>query len=324
MTPIRALIAGVLAAILFGAGLFIVASFADARVHDLPALLSPARTPFDLWCFLAAWGGLAAGILGVLAAFFAFIAPEEEDDPRFRRRGFPKSLPVALIAIGLGLAYVSFCCALRAEAPIAVPVALTAGALAPDFGPDLVDKPAMARRAEPVVAAPTPLADAASFQWRYMDPLMRDDDAIWSGAGRPFTNDPEAERLLCGKAWVAVSGSASEEGPPDRNADRARHRTQRAMEDAARWLKDHPACGETLVLGLDLGQHVATTQADDGAASAYQRQVLVVSRGFETGDPTLDAATAIMELKTFLALPENRAALLAGRRFLREPLILAP
>jgi hypothetical protein len=110
MTPVRALFAGLIAAILFAAGLFIATNFAGGRPHDLAPLLLTGREPFDLLCFLAAWGALLGGALGVLTAFLAFIAPDEDDDPRFPRRGFPKSAPPILIVIGLALAYVALRC----------------------------------------------------------------------------------------------------------------------------------------------------------------------------------------------------------------------
>lgn len=318
MTPVRALIAGFLAAVLLGAGLFIAASFAGGRPHDLLPLLSPARTPFQLWCFLGAWGALVAGGLGVFSAFLAFIAPEEEDDPRFRRRGFPKGLPIALIALALFLAWFALRCAARDETPVAVPLPPAETITAPP----VAEVQPVASAAKPV--APPPLAEAASFQWRYMDPLMRDAGGVWTNSGDPFGDDAETERLLCGKAWAAVSGSASEEGPAGRNEARARLRTLRAMARANRWLDARPDCGPTIVFGLDLGQHVSMAGGADGAASAYQRQILVISRARGADEPALNAAAAESELRTFLAQAENRAALFDGRRFLREPLILSP
>jgi hypothetical protein len=329
MTPIRALFAGLLGAVIFAAGLFIVAKAAGARPHDLAPLLSLGRTPFSLLCFLAAWGALALGVLGVLSAFFAFIAPEEDDDPRYRRRGFPKALPPFLIALALALAFLALACGKRsgADAPVAVPATPASVTLAEET-PLLGEEPPPAMP-EPPAAEPAAV-NAAAFQWRYMDPLMRAAGGVWTGSGEPFDDEAEAARLLCGKAWVAVSGSASEEGPAARNEARARLRTLRAMSRAARFLDRRPDCGPTVVLGLDLGQHVATAPADDGAAdeggaaSAYQRQILVVSRARAAGEPILAAPAAEEELKAFLARPENRAALLAGRDFERDPIILRP
>lgn len=318
MTPVRALIAAVLAAVLFGAGLFIVAGLAGARPHDLLPLLSPGRSPFELWCFLGAWGALVFGALGVLTAFLAFLAPEEDDDPRVRRRGFPKGLPLLLVVIALALAFVALRCGVAGEAPIAVPVA-------PSPAAALAAPPSVP--AAPVQPAGPPPAGVAvaAFQWRFMDPLMRETGGVWLPDGAPFADDAENERLLCGKAWVAVSGSASEEGPSERNAARARIRTERAMARAGSWLSQHDECGGTVVLGVDLGQHVTTAPvAAEGAATAYQRQILVASRGRAYGEAALSSAAAEAELAAFLADPANRRAFFGGRTFQRDPVILAP
>ena len=323
MTPVRALLAGMIAAVLLGAGTFIAANLAGGRPHDLAPLLSLARLPFSLWCFLAAWGAIVAGALGVLAAFLAFIAPEEEDDPRFRRRGFPKTAPLVLIAVALGLVYFALRCAPEAAAPpIALPVA--PDEVAAPVEPDIpADDPITIE--PPAAPAPSAIADASSFQWRYKDPLFKDGGPLWFGAGEPFSENAETGRLLCDKAWVAVSGSASEEGPPERNAARARLRTKRAMAGAARWLARHPECGPVIVLGVDLGQHAPVAGIDgDDAASAYQRQILVVSRAAAEGEPPLTVAAASDALRAFLADPESRSAFLAGRIFPAEPQILTP
>lgn len=320
MTPVRALIAGLLAAVFYGAGLFIAASLAGGRPHDLIPFLSLSRTPFEIWCFLEAWGALVLGVLGVLAAFLAFIAPEEEDDPRYRRRGFPKGLPIFLIALGLGLAFLALRCGTVAAAPIAVPIA-----------PSTVEPAAAAEPAEPLPVAaaveshPVVGAASAAFQWRYMDPLVRDAHGVFTADARPFADEAEAERLLCGMAWVAVSGSASEEGPADRNAARARMRTERAMAQAAAFLARRADCGQTVVLGLDLGQHVSGAAGDDaGVSTAYQRQILIVSRRRVDGEAALSAAAARAELLAFLGVAANRDALLSGRAFRSDPVIVLP
>lgn len=322
MTPVRALFAGIFAAVLLGAGTFIAANLAGGRPHDLAPLLSLARSPFSFWCILAAWGAIVIGALGVLAAFLAFIAPEEEDDPRYRRRGFPKAAPLALIAIALGLVYFALRCASQAPPP---PIAV---AVAPEPGPAPAEPPPAAEpnmSAPPAVSVPGAIADVASFQWRYKDPLFKNGGPLWLGAGEPFPETNETGRLLCNKAWVAVSGSASQEGPPERNAARARLRAERAMTGAAHWLSRHQECGPVVVLGVDLGQHAPIAGvAGDGAASAYQRQILIVSREAASGEPALTVGAASSELSDFLADPARRAAFLAGRVFPAEPQILTP
>ena len=331
MTPVRALLAGLIAAVLFGAGLFIATSFAGGRPHDLLPLLSLERTPFSLVCFAAAWGAFIAGALGILAAFLAFIAPEEEDDPRFRRRGFPKAAPLVLIAIALGLAWFALRCAgvVEDEAPVAVAVEPEPVVTEPIAEPDSEPAPAPAAAIE-IEPLPAPATDAAAYQWRYKYPMPRENGgALWNAAPEPLTNESENARLLCGKAWVAVTGSASEEGPPARNETRARLRARKAMTQAADWLSRHEECGSTIVFGVDLGQHTPALNAqangrDDGAASAYQRQILVVSRARANAGEQLGREAARRELEAFLADPGERARLLAGRSFTAAPVILEP
>ncbi len=323
MTPVRALIAGLLAAVIFAAGLFIAANAAEARPHDLVPLLSIGRTPFSVWCFLAAWGAVGFGVLGVLSAFLAFVAPEEEEDPRFRRRGFPKALPPFLIALALGLAYLALACGPKSgdEPPIAVPVPP-----APDLGPPSPTK--LSGEEDPLPEPPPQIEPvgvaAASFQWRYMDPRVSDGRAFWTGGSEPFADGAETRALLCGKDWIAVTGSASQEGPAERNAARARRRTERAMKNAASYIYNRDDCGGAHVFGVDLGQHVPTGVSldDAGAATAYQRQVLVASRARGGASMSVDAAEA--DLRAFLSDPAGRAALLAGREFAAEPDIIRP
>lgn len=319
MTPIRALLASLFAAILLGAGSFIVASFAGGRPHDVVPILARAAEPFSLLCFLAAWGVIVVGALGVIAAFFAFIAPEEDDDPRFQRRGFPKPAAPVLIGLSLALLYYALTCAATAPVPIAAPVEPTSVAeLAPLPEPAPVDAPA------PPQEEIRPVAAETDFAWPYMDPLMRASGPVWSGGAAPFGDDAGNARLLCNFAWVAVTGSSSEEGPEGRNVARSRARTLQAMALAEEWLSRHSECGPTIVLGLDLGQHVVVDGVRDPDASAYQRQMLTVARARRDAGETVSVAGAQAELSAYLADRENRRRLLAGRAFAAEPLILTP
>jgi hypothetical protein len=305
MTPVRAIIAGLLAAIALAAGLFIAADAGGGRPHEAVRLLSFGGAP--LVCALAAWGSLAAAALAILAAFLAFLVPAEDAADPQRARGAPKSAAPILIAISLALFVFALDCA-GEEGPVAVAVAPT---------------PAAGASTAATPASPVEIG-AASFQWRFMDPYVNASGAVWGGYEQPFARAPDGE-LLCGKLWVAVSGSASEEGPADRNARRARFRTELAMARAERWLAAHPECGETVVLGVDLGQHAPTGPiTDNGAATAYQRQILLAWRRRADGDQAVDAAAAESELRAFLADRDNRLALYAGRRFPNPPAILGP
>jgi hypothetical protein len=314
MTPVRAALAAFLAAVMLLAGVMIVARAAGRDAADLFEVLLAGPGP-GLSCFLAALGALVLGGLGVIAAFLAFIAQEEPDDGPFRRRGFPKSAPIVLIALALGLAWFALQCA-SAPAPDA-PVAV---AMEPEAPPVEELEIALAG-GDP--APPPVIAAAADFSWSYQNPLIRRGAGLWAAGETPFTDNDEARRLLCGKAWIAVSGSASEEGPADRNAIRSRLRALAAAEAARRAVKSLPDCVAGPLLAVDLGQHEAGASSGGGEATAYQRQLLVITRA-RNGDEVVDEAAARAELSAFLADPANRAALLAGRRFPAEPVILTP
>lgn len=320
MTPVRALLASLFAAILLAAGAFIAASLAGGRPHDLTPLLALDRTPFSLWCFLAAWGAVGLGGLAILAAFLAFIAPEEEDDPRFRRRGFPKGAPILLIALALGLVWVALRCAGDTPVPpISAPVAPDPSVPAPS---ELLGETTETPQSAP---PPAPETATASYQWPYKAPLARDGADLSEIAERPLPDENENRLLLCGKIWAAVTGSASEEGPTDRNRRRALLRARAAQRAADAWIEGRPECGPTIVFGVNLGQHArASGDGGDGASTGYQRQVLVVARARAGAAETLTPAAAEAELRAFLADPAGRAALYGGRVFPDEPQILAP
>jgi len=312
MTPLRAILAAVLATVMLFAGALIVARTGGREAGDIVEILL-AGPGGDLGCFLFAAGAFVLGGLGVLAAFLAFIAREEDDDGPFRRRGFPKSAPILLIALSLGLVWFALRCSPQ-PAP-AQPIAIAVAPTAPTAD-DPVDEPEVE-----APAAATTFAETA-FDWTFKDPLIGDDGARWMSRERPFT-DESAAALLCGKAWVAVTGSASEEGPADRNAERSRLRALAGAEAAQRWLARRQECGETPVIAIDLGQHEAGGRDESGAATAYQRRVLVMSRDRRIGE-TLTAEAARAEVLALLADQSSRAAFLGGRRFTAEPVILTP
>lgn len=317
MTPVRAVLAAVLAAIMVFAGAIIVARVGGREAADIIEILLAGPGP-GLLCFIAAAGALVLGALGVLTAFLAFLFREEDNDRQIRKRGFPKGLPLVLIALTLTLVWFALRCGAAPEpaAPVAVPVA-------PNAPPAEDIETALAGGAPASPPAPPALVFGdAAFDWPYKDPLIRDGRAVWMTAARPFSDDGAAA-LLCGKAWVAVTGSASEEGPPDRNAERARARALAAAEAAKNWLARRRECGQTPVFAVDLGQHAPGAGGDTGAATAYQRRVLVIARR-RMNDETMTAAAARADLAGRLADPADRAALLAGRRFRAEPVIIAP
>lgn len=319
MTPVRAVLAAVLAAVMLLAGALIVARTGGREAADLVEILL-AGPGAGLWCFLSAAGAFLVGGLGVIAGFLAFIAPEEVDDGPFRRRGFPKSAPILLIIASLALVWFALRCAgaPEPESPIAV-------AVEPEAPPaDDLDGELEGGDPIPEVVDQGPIVSYgdADFDWTFKDPLIRADGHQWMTRDRPFTDD-SAETSLCGMAWVAVTGSASEEGPAGRNAERSRLRALAAAEAARGWIARHPDCGETFVFAVDLGQHAAGAPDETGAATAYQRRVLVMSRSRRDGE-TLTPEAARAEIAGWLGDPASRALLLGGRRFPAEPVILAP
>ncbi len=321
MTPVRAVAAAILAAIMVVAGALIVARALGREAADLFEVLF-AGPALGLPCFLAAAGAVLFGALGVLTAFLAFIAREEEEDDErgFRRRGFPKSLPLVLIILTLTLVWVALRCrpAPAPEAPVAV-------AVEPEAPPaEEIEQELAGGEAPP---APDPQREAyvfgeTRFDWGFKDPLIRDGRPVWMSRERPFTDETDAA-LICGKAWVAVTGSASEEGPAERNAERSRLRARAAAEAAQRSLAGRPQCGETFVFGVDLGQHAKGAADESGAATAYQRRVLVIARDRRDGE-ALSQETARAELAAALADPGRRAALVGGRIFPAAPAIVTP
>lgn len=319
MTPFRAVLAAMLAAVMSVAGAMIVARSVGREASDLFDVLisGPAQ---GLICFLAAAAAFAVAAAGVFTAFLAFIAREEEDDAGpFRRRGFPKSAPIFLIALALALVWFALRCA--GEPAPAAPVAV---AVEPSPASSAIADPddGLAGGDPVAEAAPSILITTADFEWGYMDPLIRPDGARWLSSARPFQSEGDRS-LLCGKAWVVVTGSASEEGPERRNAERSRLRAVAAADAARAFLDRHPDCGTTHVFGVDLGQHAAVSSGKSEAATAYQRQVLLMARSRLAGE-ALSREEARGEVIAQLAGGGSLEALLSGRRFTGEPALVTP
>ncbi|HXI88350.1 MAG TPA: hypothetical protein VNH64_12880, partial [Parvularculaceae bacterium] len=109
-----------------------------------------------------------------------------------------------------------------------------------------------------------------------------------------------------------------EEGPLQRNERRARVRADLALAAADKWLAAHSECQRPLLLGVDLGQHILTI-ASSPEATAYQRQILMISRERSGADEAVTPGEASDELGAFLADDDNLVRFLAGRRFMRAP-----
>jgi hypothetical protein len=315
MTPVRAFIAAFLAAVMVIAGAMIVARASDRAASDLIEVLLAG--PGIGWpCFLAAAGAVLMGAGGVLTAFLAFIAREEEDDGPFRRRGFPKSAPLLFVILSLALVWFALRCTNAPEPAAPIPVAVE-----PET-PPTEDIDVALEGGDPVDQRPTVFAAPTRFSWTYQNPLIRGDGTgIWVDGDRPFADDSEARALLCDKAWIAVTGSSSEEGPAARNAIRSRLRARAADNAASGWIRSHPDCAAGPLFAVDFGQHSPVSGDASGAATAYQRQVYVIARAAAPGE-NINEDAARAELAAFLADPSSQAQLFGGRRFLAEPYIL--
>lgn len=306
-----------------------------------------------------AWGWVALGLAAVAGAFVSFIS-EEDDDPRAPRRRFPIAIPMLALAGSFGLLWVIFAPSkmlVAAVAPVAgqepaanleeelaggeaelaaaEPVA-TAPAEPPPLEPTLVERaaalPPPEEKARIIEAArPLTASQDTSFYWTYEYPLIRDNKVLSSpevdralAEFMPIEDrDGAVARMLCGKAWVAFSGSASEEGPKERNEMRARARAELVAARARFWLDRHPECQRPVIVALDLGQH-RRTNADDPAATAYQRQLIVIGRDRASEDETLDPSTAVEEMRVFYSNEAMRSKLLGARHYRGEAAVFVP
>jgi len=318
--PARALALSLIALALIAGGAVYTLNAKDAGVDDVLALLM-GESDAGLLCTIAAWGSLGAGALGVAAAFAAFF--EEEDEDGYRRRGFPKAVPVILIIVSLVLFWAMFDCAAREEAPAQVAISTPA--------PPPPVEPEPAAPASP--AAPQITIDAAAFDWPFMIPLIDDDTyretpELARALASIFPRQDDAGRaMLCDAAWVMVSGSASEEGPRPRNETRSRLRAEFAAAAVRSWLAAHTDdCRAPLIVAVDLGQHAPTLPpaAGDGSDTGFERSVIVVSRMRRSADETMTPIEALREAERFLGDPDNARRALAGRAYGKAPTVFLP
>lgn len=318
--PARALAAALIALALLAGGAVYTLNAKDAGVDEVLALLM-GESEGGLLCMIAAWGSLGAGALGVVAAFAAFF--EEEDEDGYRRRGFPKAVPVILIIVSLVLFWAMFDCAAREEAP--APVAISASA--PPVEPTPVEP-------EPPRAAPTIDVAVGAYDWPFMIPLIEGAGYAASPelAGAltaifPLGEDDGRTAALCDAAWIMVAGAASEEGPRPRNETRSRIRAELAAGAARRRLEAHTDdCRAPIVLAVDLGQHAPTSPAvrGDGSDTGFQRSVIVVSRMRRSDDEPMTMNEALREAESFLDDPDNARRVLAGRAYGKAPTVFLP
>jgi len=295
----------------------------------------------DLRCFLLAAGALLAGGFAIVSSITAFRDSDDDDDDAFPFG----AIPFFLVA-SLGFFWFAIDCV--ATKPIDEPDMLQKMI---DASPAAFDslapvEPELLSNLETPIDISAPVAEDRSpapevnalpnaASWPYQYPLIRNNGYLPSSATDAFLanlfpaddRDGAMRALLCGKAWVAISGASSQEGPALRNRLRSHFRAELAALNALDWLNVRPDdCRPPAVLALDLGQHLSTVTnvPAGGGATGYQRQVLIVSRQLALDESALDPADALSELQAFLSEPENRVALLGKRRYHQAPLAFTP
>lgn len=339
--PIRSLIASlIIAGLIAGGGIYVMAR-EHASLADFIALLQMRSPNATFVCSILAWAATVAAALAVLTGFAAFL--DEPDDDDYRRRGFPKGLPIALLIIALVLFWAALACMDRtAQQRVVIPIEPAAASVEPLAGAEAADELAGASTDEAPADPDAGLSREADQKimayetaliWEYKYPLISGETYIYSPgmsdaiAALFPAGDPNGDvrAMLCGKAWVAFTGSASEEGPRDRNERRARRRAEMAAGAASDWLDLHEDCQRPVILAVTLGQHAGTTVplADGGRSTGYQRQTLVASRELAR-DERIDRASAVRELDAYLDDAESLEALLGGRRYLSPPAVFTP
>ncbi len=333
---VRSSIAALIGFVAFIVGSAVIAAGRGADFGDISALLFGRVETASSQCILFGWGWLVAGLLSV-AGFFAVFGGDDESAGRVR---MPVGVPILFLLVAGGLLWLALGCQPIPAAPAETSPAIVEPA-PPSPQPDIDDALDGAKpEAEPAAApppavlepAPTPrakppvLSAETAMAWPYEYPRIRGDEIVGSTAMDnaiaalfPMDDgDGAVRRMLCGKAWVAFTGSASEEGPADRNSTRARARARLVASRAESWLDRHSDCARPVVLGVDLGQHVPT-DAVDPQATAYQRQVIVIGRDRASPDETVTPLAALAEMQAHYAA--KRSGMLGSRAYRGQPAI---
>jgi hypothetical protein len=351
-------IAALLAFIILIGGGAIVAGLRGTEFGALSDILFGQAAESSVVKLVLAWGWVILGLAAVAGAFVSFIS-EENDDPRVQRRRFPVALPLLALVGSFGLLWVIFAPSRTLIASVAEE-SVAEKAPAPDLEEELAgaetetglaeaapaeSAPLQPTVLEPAAALPPPeekariieaakpltVSEETGFYWTYEYPLIRGNKVVSSpevdralAEFMPLDDkDGAVARMLCGKAWVAFSGSASEEGPRDRNEMRARARAELVAARARFWLDRHPECARPIIVALDLGQHSQTSAGDPGA-TAYQRQLIVIGRDRQSNDESLPPAAAVEEMRIFYGNAAMRAKLLGTRHYLGEAAVFVP
>ncbi|MEM9496035.1 MAG: hypothetical protein AAGA09_08525 [Pseudomonadota bacterium] len=343
---IRALFATTLTAALLAAGAFVMMQAQGATLGDfLSALtLKGGVENGAILCFLLALGAVLGALLALISAFSAFRELDEDEyDNRLPYGAAPFFGVIALaffwFAMGCGggddetldesLAGASAAPALTAPTPEPEPPAPVLAAPEPPAPaePETADLPPPAPQVEQYAhAAP----------WPYQYPLIRNGRAAAASSTAAFLSglfpddDPSGavSALLCNKAWVAVAGATSEEGPAERNVIRARARAALTARRAEDWLSAQTSstCTKPVIIPVTLGQHAPLLANENGTpgATAYQREPAFISRALDADETALSAADARAEVRAFLNDSANRRAILGARRYNQAPALIDP
>ncbi len=343
----RALLGVIITTLLLVGGGFLILRHFGASIDDYSDALFFQADENRLRCFFFALGALLSGLFAILSNFPVFADVDEEDIDR-------DEFPFGAIPFFLIVSLILFAFSLRCAAPAAVeilddatastPVApVAAPAEEPVVEPEaLIEEPEPIADPEPVLPpAPPPPPEptvsdvSAARAWPYKYPLVRDGAHVPSSVDQRFlatvfpSDDPQASvsSLLCGKAWIAVTGASSQEGPALRNETRARLRAELAAAAARQWLDAAPpSCRQPVILGVSLGQHLPTVENGDVGtdATAYQRQVMFVSRARAADGAPVTGSDAMEELQTFLGSEAGARALLGSRAYHSAPSAFSP
>jgi len=321
---IRSILAAIITVILMVGGIYLILQFTDATFSDYFSALLFQNDAHPLRCFLFAFGAIVCAILALVSCVAAYFEDEHFDE--YEHDEFPIGAIPFFIVASLGLFFFALGCS--ADRSSAEP-----------FADETVEiEPAMTKVPEPLLDAlvepepetveqidlgPPPLPEIpqpevhglfGAGSWPYKLPLVRNDQPVESPELTDFLNNdvfPFGDRaggvrsILCGKAWVAIVGSASEEGPSDRNMKRARFRAELALKRAEEWLDHHEdSCRRPVLLGVDQGQHRPTTEGPiegpESSISRTQRALNFYLRPHYPGEGSLSKTEAMEELRAYL------------------------
>lgn len=353
---LRAILLLVLLSIVLAVGGHFLLVKADASLFDFLRILMFQSVEHQTKCFFVALGAIVAAVLALLSCVAVF--SEDEDLDEYQHEEFPFGAIPFFALISLGLFWLSLGCVVKASAqnvvpaePIELPIVETmpepvvSATPAPSLNKETPVAVAIPLEDDVQAKEPLPIASPPSPRlynygepavWPYKLPLVKNDQAVVTLRVTAFLEETafplddrsgEVRALLCDNAWVAIVGSASEEGPLERNQRRSRLRISLAADRAEIWLAHHSAnCEKPIILGVDRGQHQLTAAGQSGgpAATAKQRALSFIVRGRVPGEVDLTKEDVRSELADYLAAQWDNPDNLVDRGYLRRPQIVTP